>query len=94
MLLPMNRLVRSSYLVDPFMALWAYAFVLEFFACNFFFMLCNLFIYVETIRIILSIVPVSLSWIDFRRRITGEVSMCCFDQIKALLCFAKHMLGC
>jgi len=39
-------------------------------------MLCNLFLYVETIRIVLYLVPVSLRSINFRRRVMGEVSMC------------------
>jgi len=92
MLLPMNRHMRSSYFVDLFMGICFHASILC--LCCFSFMLCNLLIYVETIGIILYLVPVSLGRINFRTRIVGEVSMYCFDQIKALFCFTKHMLGC
>jgi len=92
MLLPTHRHMRSSYFVDLFMGICFHASILC--LCCFSFMLCNLLIYVETIGIILYLVPVSLGRINFRTRIVGEVSMYCFDQIKALFCFTKHMLGC
>jgi hypothetical protein len=55
--------------------------------CCFFFMLCNLFIYVETIRIILYLVPVSLGLINFRRRIMDLRGKCpCIVLIRSRPC--------
>jgi hypothetical protein len=88
MLLPMNRHMRSSYFVDLFMGICFHAWIIWF--CCFFFMLCNLFIYVETIRIILYLVPVSLGLINFRRRIMDLRGKCpCIVLIRSRPCFVS-----
>jgi hypothetical protein len=79
--------------------LWSYVFMLEFLLPQVYYdayyssMLCNLFLYGDTLRIVLYLVPVSLRSINFRRRIMGKCP-CIVWSDKALFCFTKHMLGC